>query len=499
MKTRKVLIAVVALLLVGGVSHAQVDPATVFELEGDIVDTPGNILDDWVNLNCSAGFNPPSALISTGAIFDDVGPSIFTQGGSKDPNDVSQWRHKDGSVPDKDEIINAYAAQYGANGATILVVGGDRAATSGSAFIGAWFFQDEVVAAPDGTFDDAAGNPALHRDGDILILAEFSQGGSVGTVKVFNWVAGDPSVCPPDDLQKGDTLCDITPAGPITTRGFINGPAQGPQTIPCPADWQYTPKGGMLGDPIPQNAFFEVGIDLTVLDLGNVCFANFLLETRSSFEVNSQLKDFVLGTFAPCDLECSKDAAPAEACFGEDTVYTYTAVNPGGVPLTVTLDDDFGTPGDPADDICIVPDGAGGCMTFAVGDPSCSFSLAGGETKSCTDSVSLSAGTFVNTLSGIGSPESGGALELTCGDSATVVVNPNPVVTINHLVCDPPATSYELSTTVVDGTSPYTYSWNEGDTTPSIIRSVGGSFQVTVTDAKGCEDTAIRNVGYCSN
>lgn len=46
--------------------------------------------------------------------------SIFTGGGSKDPLDISQWKYKDGAVPDKDDITNAYAAAYNANGDLVI-------------------------------------------------------------------------------------------------------------------------------------------------------------------------------------------------------------------------------------------------------------------------------------------------------------------------------------------------------------------------------------------
>ena len=76
----------------------------VFELDGNITDaTPGPTPDDWDTLNCDGG----NALVKTGVIHDGLGKSIYTGGGSKDPSLLSAWQWKDGSVPDKDEIINA--------------------------------------------------------------------------------------------------------------------------------------------------------------------------------------------------------------------------------------------------------------------------------------------------------------------------------------------------------------------------------------------------------
>src|SRR2546428_212131 len=38
--------------------------------------------------------------------------SIFTGGGSKDEKDITQWQWVDGSVPDKDDLIESFAALY---------------------------------------------------------------------------------------------------------------------------------------------------------------------------------------------------------------------------------------------------------------------------------------------------------------------------------------------------------------------------------------------------
>src|SRR5439155_19641075 len=59
----------------------------------------------------------------------NLSSSIFTGGGSKDPQDISQWAWKDGAggLPDKDNLLHEFAARYavpsnancpGANGDT---------------------------------------------------------------------------------------------------------------------------------------------------------------------------------------------------------------------------------------------------------------------------------------------------------------------------------------------------------------------------------------------
>ncbi|HWF88876.1 MAG TPA: hypothetical protein VN659_08580, partial [Pyrinomonadaceae bacterium] len=309
---------------------------SVFELDGNITDaSPGPTPDDWATLNCDGG----NALVKTGVIHDGLAKSIYTGGGSKDPSLLSQWQWKDGSVPDKDEIINAYAAKYlgTPSGDDIIVFGADRYDNSGEAFIGFWFFKDAVVPAADGRFRKGplATDPlSVHQVGDVLVLIEFSVGGTVPTAKVFEWVGSGGS-------ESGGTLNDITGTAPATAvRSISNAVAQ---TIPgsCPA-WQYTPKGGVPGGPISTNSFFEGAINLDAFPaLAGACFSSFLVETRSSSSVTATLKDFALGQFNTCaSIEVSKTADSNAVCDGHTTTYTYVAHNTSGVALDTTLVDD---------------------------------------------------------------------------------------------------------------------------------------------------------------
>jgi hypothetical protein len=482
-------IVLTSLLVIGGApAMAQVDPTAAFELEGDIEDSATfPLLDDWENLNCSA-IGGGSASVFTGAIYDPAPMSIFTQGGSKDRNDIDRWRHTNGNVPDKDEILNAYAAQYQVGDEVLLYVGGDRYAVNGSAFIGAWFFQNAVGLNPDGTFD------GLHKDGDILILVEFTNGGAQATAKVFEWVGTDPSVCPAGKLDGAGTLCDITPPSfPVVNIGFSNAE---PQVIPaaCTADWSYTPKSGSPGT-IPVNGFFEAGINFSALGLGNTCFATFLLETRSSQEVDAQLKDFVIHQFAPCGVVCDKTVAPETVCEGTSVTYTNSVDNiDGGAQLDIVVEDDNGTPGNTADDffICFPENADGSCRTQAT---SCTSNLPAGGMLSCTRTVTPTAGVTTNTqtVTVVSPPGVEG-----CTDTATVTVYTNPVVSINTFACNAPATSFTLTATPTGGTPPYTYLWNTGATTSSISENVGGTYSVDVSDANGCTAEACRDVGYCA-
>ena len=465
-------------------------PSTIFELEGDIDDDVAGI-DDWINNNC-ADPDTSSADTKTGAVADPFGVSIYTGGGSKDAINIPSWKYKNGSVPPKDEIVNSYAARYG----DVIVLGGERESIDGSANIGAWFFQNAIGL---GTGTGGGGQPftGSHKNGDILILAEFTIGGTVSDIRVLEWVGNAGELCPGDVAcppPAGDgngVLADIT-ASALSAEGFSN---QSSVTIPgtCP-EWSYTDNHGVSGIFGP-NAFFEVGFDLSELNLGNACFASFLLETRSSHEISATLKDFSLTNFESCEIGCAKSVAPDEVCQGTSATYTITAENPGGADLNATaVDSIYGN-------VCM-PDTDGAACQFGTPCPAGSsspFLLEGGGSRTCTLTVTPGAGTYVNDLTVSGTTAGGGAGPDPKTCSATLKVNPNPSVTIDSLLACTFASSFTLQSNPTGGTPPYGLLWNTGDTTQNITKSATGLYSVTVTDAEGCFNNASRNVGYCSD
>src|SRR5262249_16172878 len=67
-----------------------VDNNAVFELDGNTQDNaPAGL--DWESVF------PPNTPITLNPIQDPAPLTVYTTGGSKDTNDVSQWRHKSGS------------------------------------------------------------------------------------------------------------------------------------------------------------------------------------------------------------------------------------------------------------------------------------------------------------------------------------------------------------------------------------------------------------------
>src|SRR5262249_37315914 len=122
---------------------------TLFELDGNTVDSPKVAGDDWDTLFADSG----SPLASTG-ILADAAPdnTTFTTGSSRDLNDLDQWQWGPGSVPSKSDILNAYAAAYVANDELNVFMGQDRLDANGAGGLGFWFFQQDIHLNGDGTF-----------------------------------------------------------------------------------------------------------------------------------------------------------------------------------------------------------------------------------------------------------------------------------------------------------------------------------------------------------
>jgi len=281
--------ALLALSVIPGAQAVHLTPDSSFQLDKDATtetETPQR--DDWDRVNAGTD----SADVSR-FVVDPLGATIFTGGGSKDDLDIPNWAHKSGSVPPKDEISDAYAALYVVDGELRLYFGADRFANNGSSQIGFWFFQNPITLAA-GTFSgvhDAGVVP--HNDanpGDILILSDFTQGGAISTIRVFEWVGSGGSDGAVNQVAAGvDCFGAVHPPDLC---GTVNNE-------PTPAPWTYTPKFGTAGT-FPPGSFYEGGVDLTAFGFENVCFSSFLAETRSSPSVDATLKDFVLGAFPTC-------------------------------------------------------------------------------------------------------------------------------------------------------------------------------------------------------
>src|SRR5215207_2300535 len=230
-RRRTLLAAILSIGALGifAISALAVHDDGIFELEGNAVNDAAVAGEDWnlvcppntpqgIAPGCLGGTTAPASTFD----IDPDGQTIFTGGGSKDDLNVTQWRHTAGSVPDKDELLHGFAAQY-ANG--FLYFGADRFAANGDAQIGFWFFQSTVTPGPGGIFVDENGDPAQHQNGDVLVLSDFTKGGGQPTIRVFEWhspggaingtldqiggTTATPATC---GLQANDNFCAIVNA-----------------------------------------------------------------------------------------------------------------------------------------------------------------------------------------------------------------------------------------------------------------------------------------------
>ncbi len=320
---------ILSLILFTGISAYALHDLDLLDLDGDA--TTESMGPDWDMLPPHGG-GIGSALktlfVGSGFEHPDVDVTYFTGGGSKDILDISSWKHTDGSAPDKDEILDAFAAafindtQTGSGhmvGDLMLYFGLDRYAVNGDSQVGFWFNQDAINTLPDGTFD------GVHQVGDILILSDFVNGGSISEIDVFIWVGiGGGGDSDGDGAADGNGALQIVASGvdcnqdhglvsEFVCATVING---GDDKV---APWPYDSKGNKTpAGEFPVGSLYEGGVNITRLliglqsdpdinipaldniDVNQLCYSSFIAETRSSQSPTAVLKDFALGEFKLC-------------------------------------------------------------------------------------------------------------------------------------------------------------------------------------------------------
>src|SRR5262249_50732396 len=158
--------------------------------DGNAIDDPAVAGDDWSNVLFGNGGSAVAHSFVTDAV-NTTADDIFTGGGSKDTQGIQQgqWLFTDSKPQGKNDITPAYAATSPdpATNDVILYAGLDRFDNSGDATAGFWFFQNPIGEGPISKSNGTGPFTGTHRDGDILLVSDFTQGGSVSTIKVFRW------------------------------------------------------------------------------------------------------------------------------------------------------------------------------------------------------------------------------------------------------------------------------------------------------------------------
>ena len=319
MKGKKFINIAIALLLVTGMALGLASRAFavhdigLFEMDRNALDPGGAPApDDWATLYGGGG-----NYESFTGILPDIGADGGTQfqgGGSKDNNDITQWLWKPGEPLDKDDITNGYAAGYIYSGPEscpegvppgdpqctepgdlIIFFGLDRYARNGDAQVGFWFLQSPVglTNIPSGGGFKFSGS---HSVGDLLVQSNFTNGGVISNISVYEWVGSGGSEGTLNLVYSG-TDCLGAGEAPLAC-ATVN---QDNQSSP----WPYTPKSGSPGI-FPAGSFYEGGLNVSALVPDAGCFSQFLAETRSSTPFDSRLKDFVFGSMSLCHIEGTK-------------------------------------------------------------------------------------------------------------------------------------------------------------------------------------------------
>ena len=315
----------------------------LFELDRNAEQTdPTPPPDDWQTL-----FNGGGGADDFSGVLPDIGADGGTQfqgGGSKDDLDISSWLWKKGEPLDKDDITNAYAAAYTNTldtptsdpGDLVVYFGLDRFSTAGSAQVGFWFLQDPAFGLSNTPSGGGFKFNGLHVDGDILVQSNFTNGGVISNLTVFEWQSG---------ALHEVTGVNATDCIPGTANDLACATVN---QSPTPAPWPYTPKAneGSAGT-FQTSAFFEGGINITQLIPDAGCFTAFTAETRSSTPFDARLKDFVVGDLDTCvrDVSVVKSPDGGTANAGDPISFTIVVTNESpnsdadNVTLTDTLPD----------------------------------------------------------------------------------------------------------------------------------------------------------------
>src|SRR5256712_10395993 len=193
--------------------------AGVFELDGNIVKGATTPLPtDWGNNSTSATAGIFSSTGATQALLAggldahcvNDGPhsvsdtTAFTTG-SKDTLDINaNWAcTPSNNMTPKDDILHAYSfaiiPQSGSRAGHLVVYGGfERFANNGAGDLGLWLLQDGSVSCS--STKAAVSFTGVHVVGDILVVGEFSTGGSVTTLNLFE-MAGMTKTNPPSVMK----------------------------------------------------------------------------------------------------------------------------------------------------------------------------------------------------------------------------------------------------------------------------------------------------------
>lgn len=229
---------------------------------------------------------------------------------NKDTQNTSAWQCTTINNPaNKQDLQNAYAAVYRRNSDNhrLLYVGSERFDASGDAFQGFWFFQNATSCRNPGASGSTTNfSTAGHVAGDLLILANYTTGGSIAGINLFSWDTSCTGAAGPNPtagqcgaanlrlivVESNNPLCGSTAGNAAVACGITNTANQTPP-------WNVAPG---LSQTLVPNTFLELGLDLDnpAISSAVTCGSSFQAETRESQSPTADLKDFVGGQMDLC-------------------------------------------------------------------------------------------------------------------------------------------------------------------------------------------------------
>jgi hypothetical protein len=222
-------------------------------------------------------------------------PTVYTGKGSETNGDLlSSDTFGTGSVPNKDDLANVYAAAHIDGSTNEVFFGAERVINNGDSHIDFEFLQNQVTI-PQACSRSFSGDRA---QGDFLLSVDFTQGGTLGDTIFYQWHCNaDPGAQPVNG-----TICNpgkknaahYQETGTTAVKVLVNGGGD----IPC-GGWVCRNPNGTPNQTILTNELMEGGIDLAQLGFTG-CLSTFLPHTRSAQSFTSVLKDFEIIPFDTC-------------------------------------------------------------------------------------------------------------------------------------------------------------------------------------------------------
>ena len=456
--------------------------AGVFELDGNIVKDSGTTLPtDWGALFDASGVTQPLPPGALDAHWVNDGPHATTDlttftTGSKDTLDIANagWQcTPSGNLTPKDDILHAYSLaiipQSGPRMGHLLVYGGfERFTNNGAGDLGLWLLQDPTVSCS--STKGAVSFTGAHVVGDVLLVGEFSTGGTVTTLNAFKWVGGS------------SPLVNITATGgaDCRTADVAANFCSRSNTVSISTPW---PTQDKTSGPntLATAEFFEVGIDLTGLFGSNApCINRFVFDTRTSPSVTATLKDYAEGALATCPTATiSTNVSPSPIPFGgsasDTATVTLTTASTVNGSVTFNVYGPFSSP--PTSTSCtsnsLVTPFSPNTVTIGPG-PSPQSATSGAFTPSATGYYGWTA--TYNPFN----PRNGNTVSTSCGDAnETLLVLSIPKLTAFDFTNTPTNDDPTLG----NGTVTYTFKIHNygASVTLSGSLAISGTASVTCT------------------